>query len=455
MRTKRVLIIFLFLIVIIAMNSCSFNITSVDNLIRAPKLTGNNSALQIAFEKAVGKNTTLKTPSNGNYRSAYILYDFDGDGVEEALVFYSLNSDELVVRMNILEQTDNTWISVGDFTGFGSEVYKIDFVDLNDNNREEIIVCWKQTEANINKVMSIYGGYATSELANSSISTLATEYYSSMIPIDLDGDNQNEILFTYIDTISERYLSYAKLLKLSKDGKVSLVGETQINSNISSYSTFKYDIIDGKYRAYVDAFSGDTQMLTEVIYWDDNGKLIAPFFNSDVGIPPKTLRNLRIPSTDINFDTLIEIPLTVPIEGGNIIDLNNDKTSPIYLVNWSAYQEDRLEIVKRTYCNLNDSYMFAFPEEWLGNITIQYDINDRICTFFSYNSRTAEKNHELFSFKAFPVDSFQVSMLDEYTQFLTTSSFTYSFKISQNGLDFGLTEEFVAEQFGTLNFKAI
>ena len=73
----------------VPMFGCSvFNVFSVDSLIKAPRLTGDNAEIQKAFESAVGSEVSLVRPVAGEYRSAYVLHDYDGDGVNEAIVFY-------------------------------------------------------------------------------------------------------------------------------------------------------------------------------------------------------------------------------------------------------------------------------------------------------------------------------------------------------------------------------
>ncbi len=55
-------------------------------MMHPPALSGENAGIQKAFEKAVNdKNIVMKTPTTGDYRSSFILYDFDGDSEDEAI----------------------------------------------------------------------------------------------------------------------------------------------------------------------------------------------------------------------------------------------------------------------------------------------------------------------------------------------------------------------------------
>ena len=139
----------------------SVGLKAVDNLLRAPKLTGENADLNMAFEEAARRvrdaGIVLKRPSNGNYRSSFILHDIDGDGTEEAIVFYAFSDDKSAPRMNDLSRAGGRWESVSDFPGSGIGVYEILFSDLNGDSIKEIIVAWKISETTTIKHMTIYG----------------------------------------------------------------------------------------------------------------------------------------------------------------------------------------------------------------------------------------------------------------------------------------------------------
>ena len=71
----------------------------------------------------------MKTPTTGDYRSSFILYDFDGDGEDEAIALYSYSTDETAVYLHFLDCRGGEWLSIADIKGSGSEVYKIEFCD--------------------------------------------------------------------------------------------------------------------------------------------------------------------------------------------------------------------------------------------------------------------------------------------------------------------------------------
>ena len=138
-------------------NACAmFDLFSVDELMRTPKLTGENALIQQAFEEAVGNSVSLLSPVSGEYRSAYVLNDIDGDTYDEALVFYKNNQTASDVHMHLLDFDGKEWFSVADVVGNGTDVYSIEFCNLDQGNLLEIAVVWTMPDAARSKNLVIY-----------------------------------------------------------------------------------------------------------------------------------------------------------------------------------------------------------------------------------------------------------------------------------------------------------
>ena len=91
--------------------------TSVDNLLKPPQLSVEQEQIYQALQNAVGNNITLQYPRSGDNLSAFIVCDMDDDGEDEAMVFYKktgLTTAENNLRLNVLDQIDDGWMSVCD-----------------------------------------------------------------------------------------------------------------------------------------------------------------------------------------------------------------------------------------------------------------------------------------------------------------------------------------------------
>ena len=61
---------------------------TVDSLLKPPSLSEEQQQIYLALQDAVGSGITLQYPRAGANLSAFTVVDLDGDGEDEALVFY-------------------------------------------------------------------------------------------------------------------------------------------------------------------------------------------------------------------------------------------------------------------------------------------------------------------------------------------------------------------------------
>lgn len=74
------------------LSGCSFPMTEnmqVEELLRAPRLSGDYGALQNALNEWLGESAQLKYPMQGDLLSPFLLQDLDGDGEQDAAVLYT------------------------------------------------------------------------------------------------------------------------------------------------------------------------------------------------------------------------------------------------------------------------------------------------------------------------------------------------------------------------------
>ena len=101
---KRISAVFSACLFALLFGGCFSIASTTAELMRAPKLTEEQAAVNRALSTALGtEDYKLKYPLSGSYRSAYVFYDIDGDAVQEALVFYQPPIEGSGVRINILD----------------------------------------------------------------------------------------------------------------------------------------------------------------------------------------------------------------------------------------------------------------------------------------------------------------------------------------------------------------
>ena len=127
MRRRRWLPAAFCLLCCLLFSGCTPGAT-VDSLLKPPSLSEEQQQIYLALQDAVGSGITLQYPRAGANLSAFTVVDLDGDGEDEALVFYkktNLAAVENGLRLSVLDQVKGKWMSVCDRPADGTEVERI------------------------------------------------------------------------------------------------------------------------------------------------------------------------------------------------------------------------------------------------------------------------------------------------------------------------------------------
>ena len=128
MKFKKIIVAVMSLVVLLMCSGCSLNFFSVESLMSPPAQSGKNGEVEAAFKKLMSEKTIqLRTPMSGDYQTAFVLFDINSDGSEEAIVFYTDSSIDASVRLSFMECINDTWVISADIKGAGSGVYDVTF----------------------------------------------------------------------------------------------------------------------------------------------------------------------------------------------------------------------------------------------------------------------------------------------------------------------------------------
>ena len=380
----RILAAALLCAALLAQAGCSLvDFFSTDTLLRAPRLTGQNAALQQAFESSVGKDVFLVSPLTGEYRSAYILKDCNGDRVEEAFVFYVKHGAENTVHIHLLEYAGDRWRSAADIAGNGSEIYKAEFFNIDGTADQELAVTWTVSDSKRDKTLSLYKigftGAGEAELINPLASVQVFDYFVS----DFDRDGQNELFYVYFDSTEEKNGAYAKLLKYAEaDTVLYPVNEVKFDARASNLLAVKYDYADGRYEFFADCAVGENSYYTELILYEPETAAlslpVAALYEDPVA---QTRRSALLYADDVDGDGRIEIPAERAMEGSFIINYPESESVPLRCVSWLRWAQDGFVPAVSYY--VNDVYGYRVRlDPVLGPLTIISDYMTGAVSFY-------------------------------------------------------------------------
>lgn len=411
------------------------------SMLRPPRATGNEAALQAILSEVVGTSYTLKYPQKGDYRSAVSFFDdidfhMEGDGSSRqeveadkkkkyAAAFYSVDNDS---RMNIsiMARDGQKWKCLGSFSNSGVGVDRIIYADITDDGKGEFIVGWNSYRQEKN-YLTVY------TVENDSIREMVIdETYTDLMIDDITDDGMKDLMLLSLrhdkSPATVKLLQYDKSVKrpMTKDG-VDLYAEINSFQKIAFGKVADTTKTDQKSKRFdsglvIDSRNNDGRYQTDVICFDKKiGKLVMPL-TPDAGedaapYENPTSRKEIISSRDINNDGIIEIPVVTDMFSSNTISYGEACS----LSTWKQINPatNKLDSKISTVFNYNDGYYYIFPNRWVTRVSCLSDTESRTLTFYMWNSETASLGDKLLEIHRFRRSEWDKAEQNNYVMLLS------------------------------------
>ena len=375
-------VVFAVCAVVMLLTSCTSSGGMVENMLSPPKLLSEQAQIIAALQDDVSKNISLVYPKNGSYRSAFVMFDLDGDGVEEAIAFYRVNAVNNIegnvtlkdnVRINVLGKRDGAWRSLCDVQGDGTDIESINFAYLNGRNVKELMIGFTAGAESENTFVcysfaSAYlDSYFKTEYMSYSVLDYGENLCNKLVVLRESAAGQNkemQIIGFVFDAISDTMT-------------VPLYGETETYLQIKARVRPDFSAY-----IYIDEKSGDGYT-TEVIRIQ-GGKIENLFYSKGNDAKNQLFyKSEPILCTDVNNDGYMDVATMSPIplaDGGENVSL----------VQWKTIAGKSAEDCMLNYYNVNYGFSFNIKAEWIGNIAAKESEKKDEISFYYRNGWTME-----------------------------------------------------------------
>lgn len=448
---KRIVAVALLLVfLLLSFCGCTPTLSNVDDLMRPPKLSGENAGIQDAFERSTANKTVkMKTPTAGNYRSSYVLYDIDGDSEEEVITFYSDAADETTVYMHILDYKSERWESVADIKGKGSEVYKIDFCDLNGDGISEIAVCWSLFESSGNKVLTVYTSSFAEE--SRSIRELISEPFTQTLYSDVNGDGNDEIFLMMNISENGQVRTLGKLFAMDDEVGIYCADSVELTPSLNILSLQSQAPLEEENLPaliFADCVLDENTTVTEILFWDTvSHHLQAPLTADNRSATPKTARTTGITSADIDRDGTLEIPTAQPLP--NAVSVTGEEEEFLNRTVWLGFDGEQLCEQKSCLMIYSSSYLFSFTEADGKKFSIVNNISDRVCTFYK-TQLDGTRGEAVFEIITVPAPEWERRHENGYIVLAESSALVYAYRIFDSGVRLGIDDAYLESHFSVI-----
>ena len=416
---------------------CGCNIAdlSFEESLRPPRTMGDEAEIEKLISKTAGSNYTLKYPKSGSYRSAIIMNDLNGDGVDEAIAFFKGKDETAGVHMLLMYDQDGEWKTSGDYVTETTDVDCVDFADIDENDGLEIIVGYTTYTPNVNFLAC----YTYSNGVTDTIQ--AGQNYSSFYCGNLDNNGKSEIIT--LSLFSAENQAKASMLSYSKEKKQIFVkASAPMDPNVVKIKSIGMSDFDGSVKGVVvDGSFASEELVTQVIYYNQSLAVLRnPLYKEKQKNP--TTRTVSVLSTDFDGDSKLEIPMAekLPFHGEDMALTVADKIS------WCSFNPANETLTVKSVVAENRKCGFSVkqPSKWVDRSYTAINDENSMKLYEWVNNALGE---ELFEVKAFDVSAWDKGKIDGFTLIYRDNRYAYAFTNPQGKSPMKLTNDEIKTAF--------
>ena len=333
----------------------------VEELLRAPRLSGDYGDIQTALNDWLGESAQLKYPLQGDLLSPFLLQDLDGDGRQDAAVLYTTAKSSNVCIAILQRDSTDAWRVRQNVEGLADTVENVRLAQLQPGNAVQLVVGYMAAQGD--HYLAVYS-YENGELA-----TILEQQYEQYLVEDITGGGNQDLIL--MSTLEDGGVQI-ELLTVDKEGSFQQVAVMGLSANrfAGCASVAAGMGADRKHYLVLDGWTGisGNNLASVLLHFDEDTQQMVPASQ----ISTERLYTASLRNSGNRYRRIVEIP-TQPEEAGL---LNRSQGRRMDFIVWMDYTSSHPEksfglLDEETNCYIE------LPMEWEGNLKLtdseQYD----------------------------------------------------------------------------------
>lgn len=383
------------LAVILTLGGCSIKAPGQDSM-EKPKLSALQQEIYNRLNEIAGKDYKLAAALEGDNKGGIRMVDIDGDGQEEAVIFYTRGNMDTAINILVLDAVAGKWESIGDIKSSAYQVNKVDYEDMTGDGNKDIVVGWQLSDG-FQKGIAIYS------FQSGQVREIFTNLCTAEVVADFDGDRQGELLLTKHDR--ENYTGQAELYKY-REGQMELLHVTAMDGGINSIESVQLGMASADQQGvFIDMGVGAHSATTTLLIVKE-GKIHNVFYNEVGELNQKTFKPYPFNCLDIDGDGILEIPIQTPAPGYE----NASMVATQWITNWYKWDgKEDITLSSQNFYNYIDGYFMNIPEHWKNLVTVERtgEGQGEEKVIYGYYEQSSGKTYPLFEIAAYDVSTWE------------------------------------------------
>lgn len=350
------------------LSGCMF-VSSPNDLYKLPRLPEEYVDLETEIKALLSSGYEYAAPTGGENIQLVQMVDLDGDETEEALVFMRKSGDPKPLNIHIFKRSGDEYRPVAVIKESGASIGRVDYQDINGDGLQELIVGYRMTTADasnvlpedtttdrgLTRIVSVYS------LEKYSCEKLLETSYNSYIMTDLDKNGLPEIVVISGSTMGNcSAVAYEWSL-----GRMVQAASAKLSVPPVMLEEVRVGTLtDGAQGLFVTGRIDEKMLVMDLLVMR-NGRMVNCGLNNQSGISDWIYYDAGLPSSDINEDGYLEIPVPYELKKAQPEDASYRG------IHWLAFDSSgKSAIMETTYHNATDGWYLVLPESWKDNLMV-------------------------------------------------------------------------------------